>query len=264
VKNGLSILTNKIPQILISVRNVREAETALLCGCDIIDLKEPANGSLGAVSDFVGKSIVDLVQDRCSLSFALGELVDRIDPNGRIKRAQSYVTGNIQPASQSTRFVKMGLSNALSLPNWQTCWLTAMDEFPSAIQKVVVAYADGENAGAPPLETVVRFAMEIRAPVLLVDTFDKSKGTLFEYCSQRTLVQLIDQLHAVGIKIALAGSIRADLIQRYAIGVPDIWGMRGAVCDGGRSGTLSKKKINEIKNIIQKTSIEHLEAVVKG
>ena len=41
---------------LASVRDVAEAETALLAGADIIDLKDPAQGALGAVDPATTRS----------------------------------------------------------------------------------------------------------------------------------------------------------------------------------------------------------------
>ena len=40
----------RFPRLLVSVRNSREAIDALAGGADWIDLKEPANGTLGAVA----------------------------------------------------------------------------------------------------------------------------------------------------------------------------------------------------------------------
>src|SRR5947209_20487137 len=35
------------PRLLVSVRNVAEAEAALAGGCDVLDLKEPGRGAMG-------------------------------------------------------------------------------------------------------------------------------------------------------------------------------------------------------------------------
>src|SRR5579872_3508444 len=37
----------KVPRLLVSVRNLAEAESALAGGCDILDIKEPAHGAMG-------------------------------------------------------------------------------------------------------------------------------------------------------------------------------------------------------------------------
>ena len=44
---------------LASVRDAAEAETALLANADIIDLKDPAQGALGAVDPETTRRVVD-------------------------------------------------------------------------------------------------------------------------------------------------------------------------------------------------------------
>ena len=41
---------NRTPRLLVSVRNEQEAKAAIDGGCDIVDIKEPQNGSLGRAS----------------------------------------------------------------------------------------------------------------------------------------------------------------------------------------------------------------------
>src|SRR5262249_6225382 len=47
-----------MPRLLVSVRDVREAEAALAGGADLIDIKEPAHGPLGRADDAVIEFIV--------------------------------------------------------------------------------------------------------------------------------------------------------------------------------------------------------------
>ena len=44
-------LTNEAPGLLVSVRSAAEALAALAGGADVIDVKEPNQGSLGAADD---------------------------------------------------------------------------------------------------------------------------------------------------------------------------------------------------------------------
>ncbi|MEX0712176.1 MAG: (5-formylfuran-3-yl)methyl phosphate synthase, partial [Pirellulales bacterium] len=45
-------------KLLVSVRSLAEARLALAAGVDLIDLKEPARGSLGALDPAVARQIV--------------------------------------------------------------------------------------------------------------------------------------------------------------------------------------------------------------
>ena len=48
-------------QLLISVKNVEETLIALEAGVDIIDLKDPENGALGALDIATSKSILQVI-----------------------------------------------------------------------------------------------------------------------------------------------------------------------------------------------------------
>src|SRR5437762_2077635 len=63
-------------ELLVSVRDVEEAEAALQGGAALIDIKEPSRGSLGRADDAVIRSIVAHVAMRRPVSAALGEWSD--------------------------------------------------------------------------------------------------------------------------------------------------------------------------------------------
>jgi uncharacterized protein (UPF0264 family) len=61
-------------QLLVSVRSADEVEAALAGGADIIDAKEPANGSLGAVSPATLAKVASRIPAVQELSIALGDV----------------------------------------------------------------------------------------------------------------------------------------------------------------------------------------------
>ena len=63
-------------QLLISVRDAAEAQSALAGGADIIDAKDPARGALGAVTLTTLRAIRSAVGDKRPVSAALGDAVD--------------------------------------------------------------------------------------------------------------------------------------------------------------------------------------------
>ena len=66
-------------QLLISVKNSEETKLALEAGVDIIDLKEPNEGALGALNLTMTKQILQLVNGRSLVSTTVGELHASID-----------------------------------------------------------------------------------------------------------------------------------------------------------------------------------------
>src|SRR5437879_2488209 len=64
------------PGLLVSVRSSEEAAAALAGGAHVIDIKEPAHGSLGRADDQTVSAVLACVAGRRPVSAALGELVD--------------------------------------------------------------------------------------------------------------------------------------------------------------------------------------------
>src|SRR5438045_2295691 len=91
-----------MPRLLLSVRNVEEAQTPLAGGAGFVDIKEPLNGPLGPASALVIRQIAAAVGAQSPVSAALGELLD--DPV------------EVPPANLS--FVKWGLSGCGTRQDW--------------------------------------------------------------------------------------------------------------------------------------------------
>ena len=85
---------------LASVRDVAEAETALLAGADIVDLKDPAQGALGAVDPATARSVVDVVAGRVPVSATIGDLP---------MRAEAIRGAVLERAACGVDYVKFGL-----------------------------------------------------------------------------------------------------------------------------------------------------------
>src|SRR5918999_331332 len=85
-------------QLLVSVRSAAEVESAVSGGADVVDAKEPRNGSLGAVSMATLTAIMRSVPETVPLSIALGDVSHRaevaqavaaIPPEGAVRRVTS-------------------------------------------------------------------------------------------------------------------------------------------------------------------------------
>src|SRR6478735_1969877 len=115
-------LSKETPGLLVSVRSAAEALAALAGGADVIDVKEPNRGSLGAADDETISDIVRAVAGRAPVSAALGELVDLLgSQKGHV--ARTLVDG--------VSLFKTGLARCGSINNWQTLWQHAVDTLKS-------------------------------------------------------------------------------------------------------------------------------------
>jgi len=239
-------LSNETPGLLVSVRNAAEALAALAGGADVIDVKEPNQGSLGAADNNTISAIVREIASRAPVSAALGELVDLISsPNG--DGARSLVDG--------VSLFKTGLAQCGALDDWQSHWQHAVETLISTssngnAQAVAVVYADWQAAQSPSPHDVLSAAIQYRCPALLVDTWDKSGGTLFDYWPTGELQGFVTQVRSHNISVVLAGSLTRQNVTTAAQLAPDLVAVRTAACEGGRTGTVSEKKVRELKNAI--------------
>src|SRR5262245_37010581 len=107
-------------KLLVSVRSVDEARVALDAGVDVIDVKEPLAGALGAASCRVIEDVVRLVDGRCMTSVACGELLDSA---GDILRQMHEGAMHSEPRRrQFVDYVKLGLAGCGSLAEWAAMW----------------------------------------------------------------------------------------------------------------------------------------------
>jgi uncharacterized protein (UPF0264 family) len=201
-------------RLLVSVRSAAEAETALAGGADLIDVKEPLNGSLGRADNRVIADVLRCVAGRRPVSAALGEWRER-DGGEPLLDGLSYLKWGLSGLRETAELVSAFNGLRASLP---ICRL------------VTVAYADWKRAAAPTPEALCRVACEGRWGPYLIDTWNKDGSTLLDWLTLNEIETLVDRCQAAGIPIALAGSLGRREMQILAATEPDWFAVRGAVC----------------------------------
>jgi uncharacterized protein (UPF0264 family) len=262
----------KMTRLLVSVRNAAEAAVALRAGADLIDIKEPAKGSLGAPTNQTVEEVVTTVAGAVPVSVALGELRDlcgtsetscgsfpwRGQPHqGSIHRLEACATTRIategsiaQQKGRSFRcgvaFAKLGLAGCGSLPGWQERWAEFVHGIAPPTRPVAVIYADWEIADAPEPHRVLAEAIQINCAAVLIDTFAKGRGTLLDYLSLPQLPAWIQAIQKAGKLAVLGGSLSMATVGRVAALGPDYVAVRGAVCRNGREGPLEGELVEQL------------------
>ena len=229
-------------RLLVSVRSAAEVGAAVAGGADIVDAKEPAAGSLGAVSGRVLGEIALSLPSGVPLSIALGE-----PKNVAALEAAMAMLHGLTP-TPSRAYVKIGLSAAGDGAEALLSALVGLaSRTPLRPSVVAVAYADYVAAGAPAPGTVARLAAAAGADGVLLDTWGKDGGDLFQHLAEPALHAWIEQVRAAGLLVALAGSLSIKGVRAVAELPADIVGVRGAACVGGRTGVVSERRVAELK-----------------
>lgn len=264
------------PQLLVSVRNADEAIEAVRGGANIIDVKEPLNGSLGrasteaiaSIADAVSRSLVAVrsggntdsssTEPRPSvgpahprLSVALGEVTEWLECGSGMVEEYRTVTARTCPA-----FLKLGLSGMLSQgvatesseAAWYDIWAQVRALFPGQHEWVAVGYADWQRAQSPPILEVVEAAVRASCRILLIDTFAKDQSNLLDWLSTADLLELRRVTRANGLQLALAGRVTAELFPALLPIEADIIGVRGAVCESGnRTSAINAQRVQQLR-----------------
>jgi (5-formylfuran-3-yl)methyl phosphate synthase len=224
-------------QLLVSVANAAEAVDAVAGGADVIDAKDAAAGPLGPVTVDVLTQIHARVAGSRPVSAALG---DATDEHSIHHAAASF-------ARAGAAFVKVGFAEAMRPEKAETLLQAAVSGTRIAgggvSDVIAVAYADIDRAEGLSPEALIQIAARVGARGVLVDTADKDGAGLLALVPQDRLIQWVVRAHAHGLLAALAGKLTAQDLPLVAGMGADVAGVRGAACDGGRTGRVSIEKV---------------------
>jgi uncharacterized protein (UPF0264 family) len=217
-------------QLLVSVTDPWEARAALAGGADLIDAKDPGRGALGAVAPRRLRAICDAVGAHRPVSAALGDVT-------QAARTARAVWAAVEAG---VTYVKVGFRGIGSPARVRD--LAAAARAAAGVRLMLVGYADWERAAGPPPAVVLDVAAAVGAAGVLVDTAFKGTG-LFDLLSRDTVGAWVAAARGAGLLAALAGGLEGpDLETAREVGA-DIVGVRGAACEGGRTGRVSVARV---------------------
>lgn len=220
-------------RLLVSVVSAAEAARALAGGADIVDVKDPAEGALGAPSPRVLSEVVSAVGVAAPVSAALGDLP------GLPHTAALAARG---AALCGARYVKVGLRVG-DLDAAVALMSAVRDAVQPPAAAIAVAYADAAALHPPALapDRLPVLAERTGVSGVLVDTFVKDGRGLYGWLSDAELAALAARTHAAGATFGVAGQLGLGELRRVAA---DVVGVRSVVCHGGaRTGELDAELV---------------------
>lgn len=210
--------------MLASVNSVAEAKVVLDIGVDIIDIKNPHEGALGALDLNSVKEIVQMVNGRILTSATIGD-IDSDD----LKLAD-YIA---EMSKTSVDYVKVGLFDNKPSEYFINAIINAANK---GIKLVIVLFAEnyqGIESIAPLMQTGI--------VGIMLDTKEKKCKNLCAILNDDELQGFIESAKKFNLLTGLAGSLRFDDIQTLLSLNSDYLGFRGALC----SESIRVKSINE-------------------
>ena len=210
-------------RLLVSVRDAAEARLAAPW-VDILDLKNPDAGPLGAVDAEVLRQVLAMRPQPPRLSVALGELSQVAE---ELIRLLGREPGNVC-------YAKVGLAGWAQRADWTSQLGRLRRRLPPEVELIPAAYADWQRVQAPEPWRVLDSLAELRCGTFMLDTAVKDGLRLWDHLAPEQVKRLVQEARCRGHRVVLAGSLRAEdvpLVRRFGA---EVLAVRGAVCRRGR------------------------------
>ncbi len=229
-------------KLLISPMDKEEALEAIRGGADIIDIKNPEEGSLGASYPWIVDEIKRICKD-IETSATLGDVKDSFG----LVSLGAYALSNIGVDYIKVGFLVKDFDKAVKLARS----VKKSIKFSKGKSKLILAgYGDyKEILSINPIE-LIDVAKTVGADGVMIDTYQKSGKNLLNFMKYDEISNFVKKAKENGLIVALAGSLGKNEILTLKNLKPDVFGVRGAVCIGGRLGRISSKLVRELKALI--------------
>jgi len=199
---------------LASVQSLAEAEILLPVLPDILDMKNPSQGALGALSVDLVTEIVSMIDGRCLTSATIGDLPMHAD---LIKPAM------INMANSGVDYVKIGL---FADENLEQCITELADTVKHLSTPVIaVMFAD-----TPPTKDCLDLLTASGFYGVMVDTAIKNGQHLLDHWDLVKLEQFVSAAQQHNLLCGLAGALRIEDIKSLRPLAADYLGFRSALC----------------------------------
>ena len=218
--------------MLASVGDAREAEIVVGAGADIVDMKNPRAGAIGAVAIDAAREIATAVGGRRRLSATMGD--PPYDAEALAARARALRAIGVDD-------FKLAVDSAM------------LDSLEGALGELT---RDGAWIGMLFADQSPDFALLPRLAKLgfkgaMLDTADKSRGRLTTHLDAPAIAEFCARCRQLGLLSGLAGSLEAPDAPRLLMARPDVLGFRGALCEGrARAGAVDARATQLIRDLI--------------
>lgn len=233
-------------ELLVSAINLNEAKNATLGGADILDVKNPKEGSLGANFPWIIREISDFAGNDIIVSTTIGDVPFK---PGTVSLAA------LGSAVSGSNYIKVGLygpENYDEAYEVMTAVSKTIHDYDDNITVVACGYADAYRVGSVEPMDIPKVAYDSGCDIAMLDTYLKDGMRLTDHMDKDQLSDFVNKTHDFGLKVALAGSVNSNDIPLLKELSCDIMGVRGCVCTGGdrNNGVIDIELVKQLKDNI--------------
>jgi (5-formylfuran-3-yl)methyl phosphate synthase len=227
-------------KLLVSPMNKEEAIIVSRGGADIVDVKNPIEGSLGANFPWIIKDVKEAVNGRQPISATIGDF------NYKPGTASLAALG---AAVAGADYIKVGLYDIQTQAQAFELLINvirSVKDYDSTKKIVASGYSDYKRINSISPLSLSEVAAKAMVDVVMVDTAIKDGKSTFEFMDEKGLKRFTDTAHEYGLENAIAGSLKFDdlpVLERIG---PDIIGVRGMVCGGNRRTAIQQELVEKL------------------
>ncbi|MBE0521690.1 MAG: (5-formylfuran-3-yl)methyl phosphate synthase [Candidatus Methanoperedenaceae archaeon] len=232
-------------KLLVSPINVEEANICRLGGADIIDVKNPKEGSLGANFPWMIRAVKEAAGD-VPVSATIGDF------NYKPGTASLAALG---AAVAGAEYIKVGLYDIRTKEqalDMLTNIVHSVRDFDRNRKVVASGYSDYRRINSISPFELPKIGAQAGVDVVMMDTGVKDGRSTFEFLSEKELTGFVENAGNFGLLTALAGTIKFEDIPALKRISPDIIGVRGCVCGGDRNSVIKQELVERLKAEISK------------
>lgn len=216
-------------KLLVSCKDLSEARLLAKYDIDIIDIKNPREGSLGANYPWIIEEIRKEIKLK-EISATIGDL--------------DFKPGSYSLAACCLKLIGVDYIKAGLLVKREHAEIMAKNLRKATDGKrlVLASYADYKNISSVSPIDLINICYKYEVDGIMIDTFNKRGKCLFDFLSLEYLKEFVKRAKDCNLIVAIAGKLRMEHLELIKNLEPDVVGFRSAVCDT-REGNISEEKL---------------------
>ncbi|MCC8396087.1 (5-formylfuran-3-yl)methyl phosphate synthase [Paraburkholderia sp. MMS20-SJTR3] len=225
--------------LLASVRSAEEAFDAARAGAELIDLKEPNEGALGALPSVAIADIARQLRARYPvkpISATIGDV-----PADAVDEIAARV---IDVGDAGVDYVKVGVARG---PSARKC-IEQLANLPATV--VPVLLCDGGMD-----DELVSHTAALGFAGMMFDTAGKDGSTLFDHVDVESLTRWLRLARSRGAMVGIAGALGWAQLQQIRALAPDVAGFRTALCADGRRSKLDPERVAQWVSALHRSGV---------
>lgn len=231
-------------QLLISVTCIEEAQIALEHGADLIDLKDPAQGALGALPQHTIAEVVSFVKENSQPASKLTSATI-----GDLPMKPQLIAEQVEILAETgVDIIKIGFfdDDETRSHDYESCLSALAPLAKSGLKLIAVLFAELKYP-----DNLIFSIKDAGFYGVMLDTAIKNSATFLDYFTAQEINLLSEKMAVNNLIFGLAGSLTIQHIAKVKQFNPSYIGFRGGACiDNQRKFMLDSVKIVTIRKLL--------------